>query len=262
MSYSSAPMMQAINPMKKKVLSALVAVVIGHVGVLWAVSTMKSPELKPIEKEPLKVRFVNIQQQAKALPPEPKAEPKQQEPKPAPAPVVKEVKVVDTPPPPKKIEKVQQVTKAETAKPVAKPVEAPVTVKAPPVVTETVTKSVPVTPAAPPAPVTPTPAAPPAPAAKSVSIGGSGVQWSRSPRPTYTNRDLQGQTRSIVVMIEANEKGTITQARVTRSSGLPALDDKILRAVRGAKFKPYKENGVAYAIRAEQPFELTLNPNG
>ncbi|MFB0983014.1 MAG: TonB-dependent receptor, partial [Acinetobacter towneri] len=33
-------------------------------------------------------------------------------------------------------------------------------------------------------------------------------------------------------------------------------------AVRSAKFKPYKENGVAYPIRAEQPFELTLNPNG
>ena len=41
-----------------------------------------------------------------------------------------------------------------------------------------------------------------------------------------------------------------------------ALDQKILRAVRSAKFKPYKENGVAYPIRAEQPFELTLNPNG
>ncbi len=88
------------------------------------------------------------------------------------------------------------------------------------------------------------------------------MQWSRTPRPSYTNRDLQGQTRSIVVMIEADETGKIINARITRSSGVPALDDKILRAVRSAKFKPYKENGVAYPIRAEQPFDLTLNPNG
>lgn len=88
------------------------------------------------------------------------------------------------------------------------------------------------------------------------------MQWSRSPKPSYTNRDLQGETRSVVVLIEANEKGSITSARITRSSGIAALDEKILRAVRSAKFKPYKENGIAYPIRAEQPFELTLNPNG
>lgn len=62
MSPSSTPMMQSPHPMKKKVLSALVAVVIGHIGVLWAVSQMESPELKPIDKEPLKVRFVKIQE--------------------------------------------------------------------------------------------------------------------------------------------------------------------------------------------------------
>ncbi|EPK2644870.1 TonB-dependent receptor, partial [Acinetobacter baumannii] len=27
-------------------------------------------------------------------------------------------------------------------------------------------------------------------------------------------------------------------------------------AVRSAKFKPYMENGVAYPIKAEQPFDL------
>nr|MBP7880668.1 TonB-dependent receptor [Acinetobacter sp.] len=43
------------SPMKKKIITALVAVVIGHVGVLWAVSHIKTIELKPIEKEPLKV---------------------------------------------------------------------------------------------------------------------------------------------------------------------------------------------------------------
>lgn len=253
------------NPMRKKVITALVAVVIGHTGVLWALSHMKTPELKPVEKEPLQVRFVKIQEPPK--PPEPKKEP----PKPK---EVKEVKVVEKqlpPPPPPKVEKIQQVKQAEKPKPVVKPVEPPKPVVTPAPVVETKVvveqKVVPVvTPPAPPAPPAPEPPAPPAPPAppsppspRSVSIGGSGVQWSRSPKPSYTNRDLQGETRTVVVLIEADEKGNIVQARITRSSGVPALDDKILRSVRSAKFKPYKENGVAYPIRAEQPFELTLS---
>ncbi len=266
MSSSSTLTSQSAHPMKKKVISALVAVVIGHIGVLWAVSHLKTPELKKIEKEPLQVRFVKIQQPPKPLAPEPKPEPKKAEP---PKPV-KEVKVVEKPQPapPKKVEKVQQVKKAEAVKPlVNKPVQAPPKpVVAPvvaPIVTETkVAKTAP-TPAPQPAPQPVAPPAPPVPAGpKSVSIGGSGVQWSRTPRPNYSNKDLQGESRRVVVLIEANEQGNITNARITRSSGLAALDEKILRAVRSAKFKPYKENGVAYPIRAEQPFELTLNPNG
>ena len=49
MSQSSALNMQTPNPMKKKVITALLAVVVGHMGVLWAVGQMKAPEIKPIE---------------------------------------------------------------------------------------------------------------------------------------------------------------------------------------------------------------------
>lgn len=261
MNQSPNAMMHTSHTMKKKVVTALAVVALGHVGVLWALGQMPTPSLKPIEKEPLKVRFVKIQEPPKPLPPQPKAEPQPEKPKPQP---VKEVPVVEKPlpPPPKKVEKVQQVKKAEAPKPVAKPVEKPVerVVKPAPVAIVTETKVVQAAPKPTPAPVAPAPVVPAAP--KTVSIGGSGVQWSRSPKPTYSNRDLQGETRTVVVLIEANEKGAITHAQITRSSGLPALDQKILRAVRSAKFKPYKENGVAYPIRAEQPFELTLNPNG
>jgi protein TonB len=252
----STPSMQAPNPMKKKIISALIAVAIGHVGVLWAVSQMKVPELPKVEKEPLKVRFVKIQEQPKPLPPKPKAEPKQEQPKPK---EVKEVKVVEKPQPqpPKKVEKVQQVKKAETVKPVTQPTVQP---QKPAVVSTPVVEKVVSKPEPAPQPVVEKPA--PTPTTKRVSIGGSGVQWSRSPRPSYGNSDLKGETRTIVVLIEADEKGKITNARVTKSTGVPALDEKILRAVRSAKFKPYKENGVAYPIRAEQPFELELNPNG
>ena len=261
MNQSPNAMMHMSHTMKKNVVTALAVVALGHVGILWALGQMQTPSLKPIEKEPLKVRFVKIQEQPKPLPPQPKAEPQSEKPKPQP---VKEVPVVEKPLPPKKVEKVQQVKKAEAPKPVAKPVEKPVerVVQPAPVATVTETKVVQPAPKPTVAPVAPAPA-PVAPSApKTVSIGGSGVQWSRSPKPSYTNRDLQGETRNVVVRIEANEKGVITDAQITRSSGIPALDQKILRAVRSAKFKPYKENGVAYPIRAEQPFELTLNPNG
>ncbi|WP_333641230.1 TonB family protein [Acinetobacter johnsonii] len=244
--------MQTPNPMKKKVLAALIAVVVGHMGVLWAVNHMKAPELKPIEKEPLKVRFVKIQEPPKPLPPKPKEEPKKEPTKP------KEVKIVEKPQPtpPKKVEKVQQVKKAEVVKPVVKPTETPVK----PTVTTTITEKKVEKPVVQPEQAKPVTQAEPADTSpRSVSIGGSGVQWSRSPKPVYSNQDLQGENRRVVVLIETNVKGSIVNARITRSSGVPALDEKILRAVKGAKFKPYKENGVAYPIRAEQPFDLELN---
>ncbi len=272
--HQTAAHMQNFTPMKKKICAALVVVIVGHAGVLWSLSQLKTPEINKIEKEPLKIRLVNIKEKPPE-PPKPKVEP----PKPATPPKeIKEVKVVDKPlppPPPKKVEKVQQVKKTEVAKPVEKAVEAkptptpvvtakpmlsekPAPVAAPVVAAPTPAPPAPAAPVAPPAP-----AAPPAPpAAKSVSIGGAGVQWSRSPKPSYSNKDLDGATRRIVVLIEADEKGVIKVARITQSSGIAALDEKILRTVRSAKFKPYKENGIAYPIRAQQPFELTLNPNG
>ena len=230
----------------------MITVVVGHMGVLWAVNHMKAPELKPIEKEPLKVRFVKIQELPKPLPPKPKEELKKEPTKP------KEVKIVEKPQPtpPKKVEKVQQVKKAEVVKPVVKPTETPVK----PTVTTTITEKKVEKPVVQPEQAKPVTQAEPADTSpKSVSVGGSGVQWSRSPKPVYSNQDLQGENRRVVVLIEANEKGSIVNARITRSSGVPALDEKILRAVKGAKFKPYKENGVAYPIRAEQPFDLELN---
>ena len=49
----------------------------------------------------------------------------------------------------------------------------------------------------------------PDPSPKHVSIGGSGVQWSRSPRLTVSPKDLQGEARSVVVLIEADEKARL-----------------------------------------------------
>lgn len=241
------------NPMKKKIIAAIVAVVIGHVGVLWAVSHIKTIELKPIEKEPLKVKFVKIKEPPKAELPKPK-----ETPKPEPKKEVKEVKIVEKPlpPPPKKIEKVQQV-KAEAPKQVIQKTEPKVETKIETtVVSTTVTEKVVEKPKPVQEAAKPQAAADPSP--KSVSIGGAGIQWSRTPKPTATAKDMENQPRSAVVAIEADEKGKITSVRIVRSTGLPALDEKLVRQVRSGRFKPYMENGVAYPIKAELPLDLTL----
>ena len=239
------------HSMKKKIITALVAVVIGHVGALWAVSHMKPIKLKPIEKEPLKVKFVKIKEPPKPELPKPK-----EKPKPEPKKEVKEVKIVEKqlPPPPKKIEKVQQV-KTEVPKQVVQKVEPKVESKVESkVVSTTVTEKV----SDKQQPVPEAPKAQPVadPSPKRVSIGGSGIQWSRSPKVSFTPKDLENQTRLISVYIEADEKGKITNVRITRSSGLPNIDEKTLRAIRSSKFKPYMENGIAYPIKTEQPFEF------
>ena len=101
----SPALLNTSHPMKKKILVALVVVVMGHVGVLWAVNHMKTMELKPVEKDPIRVKFVKIQEPPKPEPPKPKEKPKPPEPKKE----VKQVKVVEKAlPPPKKISRLKK----------------------------------------------------------------------------------------------------------------------------------------------------------
>ncbi len=255
MSQFAAPLIPPpSNQMKKKVVSILAAVLVGHVGLLWAVGQMKAPELKQVDKEPMKVRFVKLQEAPKPLPPKPKPpEPKTEPPKP------KEVRIVDKPlpPPPKKVEKIQQVKKAEAPKVVAAPpVEAKPTPVTPTVVTETK-----VAPTPPPAPVAPpAPAAPPAPPAplspKSVSIGG-GVSWKRSPKVALSAGELKSAC-SLVVDVSADEQGKVVSATARNSDCSPAVTRKVEAAVRRAQLTKYVENGVAYPTRVEQPFDFQM----
>ena len=83
------------------------------------------------------------------------------------------------------------------------------------------------------------------------------VTWKRQPKVGFTSADLEGEPRSAVVMVEANERGMVTNVVITKSSGLPALDEKIIRATKSARFEPYVENGINYPISAELPFEFS-----
>lgn len=93
MHQSSTPNLQRPQPdMKKKIIIALMAVAVGHIGVLWGVSQIKTAELKPIEKKPIKVKLVKIKEEFVPPPPPPpptKPIKPKVEPKPEPIPVVK-----------------------------------------------------------------------------------------------------------------------------------------------------------------------------
>lgn len=245
------------HPMKKKIITALVAVVIGHVGVLWAVSHMKTMELKPVEKEPLKVRFLTIKEDvppppAKVEPIKPKVEPKPVEKKVEPKPVEKpkviaqkvqkvEPKVIQQDDTQEKLKKQQelekqrleqlqreQMLKEQQAREQAlREQQAREQAQREQKAQEDARKSQPIAPGE--------------------------VSWSRKPAPSYKDTDLEGSERTIIVHIEAEPSGKILSVTVKKSTGLPKLDDIVLKAVRRAKFKPTKDGR---AINGDLPLEL------
>ena len=84
----------------------------------------------------------------------------------------------------------------------------------------------------------------------------NGVSWSKQPYVRFRDSELRGQDRKMMVRISADTSGKITSAVIEQSSGLGSLDQKILNAIKNAKFRPYKENGVALPFTVSQPFNL------
>lgn len=230
---------------KKKLLVAVTAVVVGHVGVLWALYHMEPMQLRPLElPKPVKVKFVKIVEKPKAEVPKPKEPEKPKEP-----PKPKEVKIIEKPLPPKKVEKVE-VVKKETPQP---------KVELPPVET-TVTISRSVAPApTPKALPSPSPQPAPAPQVDNTprNLGdASGVAWKRKPKPRLSEDDLKRVTSTtVVIRIDVDAKGKI-KARIIQSSGDSRVDKEVIRSVQAAQFYPHTENGVAVPFFAEQPFHL------
>ncbi|MCH4248053.1 MAG: TonB family protein [Acinetobacter populi] len=260
---------------KKSVISTVALVLVGHLGGIWLLSNFRAPELVIHKKEPIQVHFVKIP--APSTPSAPLPDPPIQELKPEPQQIPKpevKPKEVKTEPkietPPKKVEKVQSVKEMVQPKKVVQ--QQPVTEQHPVMHTIDATPVVTNTQVQPKEPVvekvtSPTPVNQPAvevskpsaslPVFKTVEIGGTqGVQWSRQPKISYEPDALKGQNRIVVLQIEANEKGEITNVRVMQSSGVENLDQIVMRAVRKAKLKPYVEGGVTYPVRAQQPFQL------
>ena len=235
--------------MKKKVITALAVVLLGHVGLLWAVGQMQTLQLKPIEKKPVKVRFLTLKEDvppppAQVEPIKPKVEPKPIEKKIEPIPVEKP-KVISQKV--QKVERIQQQTKTETPQQQVVQRTEPAVESKPEinVVNTTVSdKSV--------SSSKPTP--------KSVEIDATKIKWLRSPKMKVTPEDLGHQQREVTVGFKVDVKGNISGVYLVKGSGITALDERALRSVQNAKIKPYlDENGVAIELpKVEIPFTYSL----
>ncbi|KAA8732770.1 TonB family protein [Acinetobacter qingfengensis] len=234
------------TPNTKKVV-VIAAVLVGHVGALWALAHMKPIELRPIEPpKPVQVRFVKIVEPKPELP-----KPKQPE-KPKEPPKPQKVKIVEKPrpQPPKAPPKVQQVKQPVQNKPVVDQPPAETKVLSSTTVSETkVTTpqktSEPAKETKPPVDTSP----------RQISEGE--ISWKSRPKPSIQKSDLdRANSSTVVVRISADTRGKITNVTLIKSSGVSRIDNEVLRAVRRASFNPYIVSGVGVPVYADLPIHI------
>jgi len=119
-----------------------------------------------------------------------------------------------------------------------------------------------------PAPTPPAPAAQvvearpviaPAPAPVARTIPASGVQFIVPPAPVYSRMSSRmKESGKALIRVYVDEEGVPRSVQVAVSTGFSRLDEAALLAVRNARFKPYRENGAAFAGWATVPIEFEL----
>lgn len=87
------------------------------------------------------------------------------------------------------------------------------------------------------------------------------IQWLDFPKPQYKNSDLNQQNRAAIIRVYADETGEVTKATVQETTGIKALDEKLVNAVLQAKVKPFMEDSTALAVIGYQVFNLNLTPD-
>lgn len=87
----------------------------------------------------------------------------------------------------------------------------------------------------------------------------AGVCFKKRPKIEFDDPDLKGKARHIAVKVVIDEQGRVSSAEVVRSTGLPALDKKIIDATMQAEFTPYMENGKAIVVSTVLDFNLVLS---
>ncbi|MFM6907434.1 MAG: TonB family protein [Acinetobacter tjernbergiae] len=268
------------HSMKKKIITALVAVVIGHVGVLWAVSHMKPIKLKPIEKKPLKVRILTIKEDVPPPPPppakiepiKPKVEPKKIEPVLIEKPKIisqkvqkvepKAIQQDDTQEKLKKLQdlekqrldqlKHEQELKEQQAREQAlREQQAREQALRDQKASEQAQKNQEAQ----------------SPAVGKVSAGDAewamGQKWVNKQVKDALNEFSQKYSKikgefTLTLNLSVNEEGKITSVTVEKSSGNPKVDQKMIQVISRQRFKPRMVNGVAEPFTVPLPFAIGL----
>ncbi|WP_445116443.1 TonB family protein [Acinetobacter sp. WZC-1] len=84
------------------------------------------------------------------------------------------------------------------------------------------------------------------------------IQWIKYPHLQYKIEELAGQDRSAIIRIQADKTGHVVGTTVQESTGVKALDQKLIAAVSQAKIKPHLQNGTAQSVIGYQNFTLKL----
>lgn len=81
----------------------------------------------------------------------------------------------------------------------------------------------------------------------------------RHPQPVYPRASQRrGERGRVVLRVLISPEGRVLSADVRQSSGYGRLDDAAVDAMRGTRFRPYTENGVAYKALVDIPFDFVL----
>lgn len=213
-------------------LAIVLAVVVFHVGALWA---LQSGLLKRAVE-----LVIPVQVLAEFIePPTPVIEP------PPPAPPV----ATPTPPRPR-------------PRPAPQPLPLPVAVATPE--PSTLAPVAPPSPPATPAPAEPvvaaappTPPAPPAP--PRIEMPSSSADYLNNPRPPYPPLSKRlGEQGKVVVRVYIEVDGTASRAEVRQSSGFERLDQTAVQTVQRWRYVPGKRAGVPEAMWFNVPINFVL----
>ena len=231
------------EPLPVWVRRGLLGLVVGlHIVGGWALSRVQAARLIVGEVAPMEVRMVLAETPAPQVDPD--------------LPLPDEPPPVDLQPPPPEMPKLE--TQLDPPPPDLPPPVFPVAASPPPPPPPPKPQIKP--PPRPPVPVeaAPQPAAPQAPAAPR-TVTASQVQYLDAPPPPYPNRSRRANEQgTVVVRVLVDIAGRATQVSLLTSSRYPALDDAALTAVRGWRFRPFVEGGVAQAIWVNIPVTFEL----
>lgn len=203
----------------KRIALTLAGVFLLHGIALFGLTQIKATIKEVPPAKTIAIRMVSLTpDQPKPLPPQPIVKPK----------VVPVVKELPKPKPLPILVAPKSAVSPVAVPPVAKPIERPTPI------TEPVA-------AQPPAPAAPQKAEPAPP--KIVQ----GVAYLVQPNVVYPD-SAAGATGTTIVRALINVNGMVDEVTVHRKSGNAQLDRAALQAVKKAKFKPYREDGVAQAV--------------
>ena len=79
-------------------------------------------------------------------------------------------------------------------------------------------------------------------------------------KPVYpASATRRGQQGTVVLLLTIDTQGNVSNARIAKSSGFPALDAAVLKVAPEWEFYPFTRDGVPVSRTINWPYEFKLN---